>query len=86
MLTVGELRLVLRLRGALSAMDPGTGPYVTTARRSRAQQGHGDGLGAPGRGEMRREQKREKKREQKRKQQARRRQEDEEKPRAGKER
>ena len=79
-LTVGELRLVLRLRGALSAMDPGTGPYVTTARRSRAQQGHGDGLGAPGRGEMRREQKRE----QKRKKQARRRQEDEDGPRAGK--
>ena len=72
-LTVGELRLVLRLRGALSAMEPTTGPYVTTARRSRAQQGRGDGLGAPGRGEMRRE----KKLEQKQRKQARRRQEEE---------
>ena len=79
-LTVGELRLVLRLRGALSTMEPGTGPYVTTARRSSAQKGHGDGLGAPGRGELRREQKRE----QKRKQQAHRQQEDGDKPRARK--
>ena len=73
-LTVGELRLVLRLRGALSAMEPSVGPYVTTARRSRAQQGRGDGLGAPGRGEMRRE----KKLEQKQRKQARRQQDEEE--------
>ena len=79
-LTVGELRLVLRLRGALSAMEPSVGPYVTTARRSRAQQGRGDGLGAPGRGEMRRE----KKLEQKQRKQARRRQEEEDAPRARK--
>lgn len=79
-LTVGELRLVLRLRDALSAMEPTTGPYVTTARRSRAQQGRGDGLGAPGRGEMRRE----KKLEQKQRKQARRRQEEEDAPRARK--
>lgn len=81
-LTVGELRLVLRLRGALSAMEPSVGPYVTTARRSRAQQGRGDGLGAPGRGEMRRE----KKLEQKQRKQARRQQDEEEdeKPRARK--
>ena len=79
-LTVGELRLVLRLRDAISAMEPTTGPYVTTARRSRAQQGRGDGLGAPGRGEMRRE----KKLEQKQRKQARRRQEEEDAPRARK--
>ena len=79
-LTVGELRLVLRLRDALGAMEPAIGPYVTTARRSRAQQGRGDGLGAPGRGEMRRE----KKLEQKQRKQARRRQEEEDAPRARK--
>lgn len=79
-LTVGELRLVLRLRDALGAMEPTIGPYVTTARRSRAQQGRGDGLGAPGRGEMRRE----KKLEQKQRKQARRRQEEEDAPRARK--
>lgn len=33
-------------------------PYVTRARRSKAEQGRGDGLGAPGRGEIRREKKR----------------------------
>lgn len=79
-LTVGELRLVLRLRGEGSAMEPMTGPYVTTARRSKAQQGRGDGLGAPGRGELRRE----KKLEEKRQARARRRDEDEdEAPRGG---
>ena len=75
-LTVGELRLVLRLRDAVTAVEPANGPYVTDARRSRAQQGRGDGLGAPGRGEMRRE----KKMEQKRKKQSRGRQDE---PRAG---
>lgn len=79
-LTVGELRLVMRLRDALGAMEPAIGPYVTTARRSRAQQGRGDGLGAPGRGEMRRE----KKLEQKQRKQARKRQEEEDAPRARK--
>lgn len=55
-LCVGDVRMVLRLRGAdRRAAD--VGPYVTPARRSRAQQGRGDGLGAPGKGEARRERK-----------------------------
>ena len=56
-LKVGELKLVLRLydrSGALIVDEP----YVTRARRSKAGQGRGDGLGAPGRGEIRREKKR----------------------------
>ena len=56
-LKVGELKLVLRLydrSGALTVDEP----YVTRARRSKAGQGRGDGLGAPGRGEIRREKKR----------------------------
>ena len=54
-LCVGDVKMALRLRGAdRRAAD--VGPYVTPARRSRAQQGHGDGLGAPGKGEARREQ------------------------------
>ncbi len=56
-LKVGELKLVLRLydrSGALIVDEP----YVTRARRSKAEQGRGDGLGAPGRGEIRREKKR----------------------------
>ena len=55
-LRVGDLKLVLRLAGKASARETSAdGPYVTSARRSRAQQGHGDGIGAPGKGEARRE-------------------------------
>ena len=56
-LRVGEAKMVLRLherRGGRLVVDE---PYVTSARRVRAQQGHGDGVGAPGRGEARREKK-----------------------------
>ena len=61
-LQVGDVKLVLRLKAAKkSSFDPTTGPYVTTQRRSRAQQGRGDGIGAPGRGEIRREKKLEEK-------------------------
>ena len=55
-LCVGEAKLALRLSGTEAA--PGDGPYVTRARRSRAQQGRGEGIGAPGKGELRRERKR----------------------------
>lgn len=57
-LRVGELKLALRLnrRGAPDR-EVDVGPYVTPARRSKAQQGRGDGIGAPGRGELRREKK-----------------------------
>ena len=53
-LCVGEVKMALHLRGA-DRRAAEMGPYVTPARRSRAQQGHGDGLGAPGKGEARRE-------------------------------
>lgn len=57
-LGVGELRLVLRLnRFGAQDREVDVGPYVTPARRSKAQQGRGDGIGAPGRGEIRREKK-----------------------------
>ena len=58
-LRVRELKLVLKLYpSALSRMDTEEiAPYVTSERRSRAQQGHGEGIGAPGKGEMRREKK-----------------------------
>jgi len=54
-LRVGELKMVLSLRGGEKERD--MGPYVTSARRSKAQQGRGDGIGAPGKGEARREKK-----------------------------
>lgn len=54
-LRVGEAKLALRLYGHKQVRTLGDGPYVTSARRSKAQQGKGDGIGAPGRGEMRRE-------------------------------
>lgn len=58
-LRVRELKLLLRLYPAaqerMGGMD--SGPYVTTARKSRAQQGRGEGIGAPGKGEIRREKK-----------------------------
>ena len=58
-LKVGDLKLVLRLNRTASHHAGGTDePYVTTARRSKAQQGRGDGLGAPGKAEARREKRR----------------------------
>lgn len=67
-LRVGEMKLVFRLcdRSGARRREEQDGPYVTNARRSKAQQGRGDGVGAPGRGEVRREQKREMKREMRR--------------------
>ncbi len=58
-LRVRELKLLLKLYPAVQErMDElGSGPYVTTARKSRAQQGRGEGIGAPGKGEIRREKK-----------------------------
>ena len=56
-LRVGDAKLVLRMvesRGGRLTLD---GPYVTSARRIRAQQGRGDGIGAPGKAEERREKK-----------------------------
>lgn len=56
-LRVGEAKLVLHLYGHKAVRMLGDGPYVTSARRCKAQQGKGDGIGAPGRSEMRREKK-----------------------------
>ena len=56
-LRVGEAKLALHLYGHKAVRTLGDGPYVTHARRSKAQQGKGDGIGAPGKGEMRREKK-----------------------------
>lgn len=58
-LRVRELRMELRLYPAAMARMNGEKvlPYVTSARRTCAQQGHGEGIGAPGKGEMRREKK-----------------------------
>lgn len=63
-LCVGELKMVLRLykHSGVKAVEIVEEPYVTRARRGRAQQGHGDGIGAPGRGQIRREKKQWKKR------------------------
>ena len=62
-LRIRELKLVLSLNSAAMPQMDGldVGPYVTTARKTRAQQGRGEGIGAPGRGEMRREKKLQKK-------------------------
>ena len=58
LLQIGEVKLILYMKDAeRSTFEPVTGPYVTTARRSRAQKGRDDGLGAPGKSEMRREKK-----------------------------
>lgn len=56
-LRVRELKLVLSLYPAAAAQPsgPDIGPYVTTERKSRAQQGRGEGIGAPGKHEVRRE-------------------------------
>lgn len=59
-LCVGRLRLTLRLyrNSGVRAVETVDEPYVTRARRGKAGQGRGEGIGAPGRGAMRREQKR----------------------------
>lgn len=57
-LRVGELKLVLRMYERDAIGDGAAEPYVTRARRSKAGQGHGEGLGAPTRGAIRREKKR----------------------------
>ena len=57
-LMIGEVKLVWHMKdGRRASFEPVTGPYVTTQRRNRAQQGKGDGIGAPGRAEARREKK-----------------------------
>ncbi|MBQ7888047.1 MAG: FHA domain-containing protein [Clostridia bacterium] len=56
-LRVGDAKLALRLYGSKRMRSMDDDPYVTTARRSKAQQGKGDGIGAPGRAEARREKK-----------------------------
>ena len=56
-LRVGELKMALSLSGSGASSGPQTEPYVTTARRSKAQRGRGDGIGAPGQSEKRREEK-----------------------------
>ena len=58
MLRVGELKLVLRMYDRGEGIAGADEPYVTRARRSKAGQGRGDGLGAPTRGAIRREKKR----------------------------
>ena len=54
---VGEARLSLSLYSSRRMRAIDDGPYVTSARRGQARQGKGDGVGAPGRGEVRREKK-----------------------------
>ncbi len=61
-LRVGDLKMALELDTRTESHLPAE-PYVTSARRTKAQQGRGEGIGAPGKGEMRREKKREEKRE-----------------------
>ena len=56
-LRVGDATLKLWLYGSKRMRSLDDDPYVTTARRTKAQQGKGDGIGAPGRGEARREKK-----------------------------
>ena len=56
-LRVGEAKMVLRLYARSGGRLTIDEPYVTSKRRERAQQGRGDGIGAPGRGEARREKK-----------------------------
>ena len=56
-LRVGDAVLRLRLYGSKRMRSLDDDPYVTTARRTKAQQGKGDGIGAPGRAEARREKK-----------------------------
>ncbi len=56
-LRVGDATLKLQLYASRHIRLIDDGPYVTRARRGQAQQGRGDGVGAPGRGEARREKK-----------------------------
>lgn len=56
-LHVGEAKLALTLYESRRLRATEDGPYVTSARRGQARAGRGDGVGAPGRGEMRREKK-----------------------------
>ena len=62
-LRVGDAKMVLQLYGGKYARASADEPYVTRARRSRAQQGHGDGIGAPGKAAERREKKKQMKQE-----------------------
>ena len=54
---VGDAKLVLRLYGAKRGRGAKDDPYVTSERRRNARQGRGEGIGAPGKGEIRREKK-----------------------------
>ena len=63
-LRMGELRMELSMDRRGDIHMPAE-PYVTSARRTKAQQGRGEGIGAPGKGEMRREKKLEKRQEKK---------------------
>lgn len=56
-LRVGEAKLALTLCESRRLRTTEDGPYVTSARRGQAREGRGDGVGAPGRGEIRREKK-----------------------------
>lgn len=58
-LRVRELKLELKLYPAALEHSGGLdiGPYVTSQRKTRAQQGRGEGIGAPGKGEARRDKK-----------------------------
>lgn len=62
-LRVGEAKLVLNVYESKRTHAIFDGPYVTSARRGKAKQGKGDGIGAPGKGEARREKKLQKKQE-----------------------
>ena len=56
-LRVGEAKMVLRIYHHRSTHSIFDGPYVTRARRGKAQLGKGDGIGAPSKAEARREKK-----------------------------
>lgn len=56
-LRVGEAKMSLHLYKSGVARESGDGPYVTRARRVNAKKGRGDGIGAPGKAEIRREKK-----------------------------
>lgn len=56
-LRVGDAKMSLYLYKSGVARENGDGPYVTPARRVNAKKGRGDGIGAPGKAEIRREKK-----------------------------
>jgi len=62
-LRVGDAKMVLRMLESHGGRLTFDEPYVTKARRSSAKQGHGEGIGAPGRAEERREKRLRKKQE-----------------------